>query len=196
MAKFRKKKNETDEEFNIRVSKYYYEHGYTIEEINIYIGIPIIEVYNAVTNGRVTTDKEREEMISMHKSGYSIYEIAKRFNKSSVCIKERLKSPAKVAYFSGNILSKDKLDIMEKMINNGDDMHTIANAIGITENSIKNRISHTNSKPTKSLNNDEIKNIINLYNSGLSYTSIACKLNRSRCTIIRHIKKYKEIYEK
>lgn len=188
LCKTKQKRNETTEAYNKRISKMYYSSGYHIREIAEKFDIDIIEVYNYITGSYITTNAEREEMIKLYNSGVSYKEIAEKFGKSVTCVKERIKSPAKIVCGNDEELLSDKqIKKMRNMAIKGYSAKDIANEIGVSENSILYRMSHTDlgCKIHRSLSASEIDKIIRLYENGKSYEQIAKACKRSDIVVIK-----------
>ena len=183
-----KKKKETIKECNERLCKMYYSDGYHIKEIANKLDIDIIEVYNHITGSNFTTTEEREEMIRLYDAGVSYRDIAEKFGKSITCVKERIKSPAKI--ICGNddeILSDKQIKKMKKMAIKGYSAEDIAKEIGISENSVLYRMSHTDidHKVYRNLSSSEIDKVVRLYKNGKSYKEIAKACKKSDIVIIK-----------
>ena len=194
MGNVRKRKNETINEFNERATKHYYNEGYHIVEIAEKLKIDVNEVYNyiVVSRPRVTTEKERAEMIKLYNLGYTYSAIGRLLNRSRTCVRERIQSPAKCRCRRYISVSNKQIPKIKEMIKNGATIKTISESTGISENSIKCRISHTNinsaracSKVTKS----EINRFIELYNDGNSCYKIAKICKRGETTVRRHLRR-------
>lgn len=183
-----KKKKETIKECNERLCKMYYSDGYHIKEIANKLDIDIIEVYNHITGSNFTTTEEREEMIRLYNAGVSYKDIAEKFGKSVTCVKERIKSPTKI--ICGNddeILSDKQIKKMKKMAIKGYSAEDIAKEIGISENSVLYRMSHTDidHKVYRNLSSSEINKVVRLYKNGKSYKEIAKACKKSDIVIIK-----------
>lgn len=183
-----KKRNETEKEYNERLSKMYYSNGYHINEIANKMEIDIIEVYNYITGSNYTTTEEREKMISLYNSGVSYEEIAKKFSKSVTCIKDRIKSPTKlVCGNSDEMLSDKQIKKMKNMAIKGYCAKDIAEEIGISENSVIYRMSHTDldHKIYRNLSVSEMEKMVKLCKNGKSYKEIAKICKRSDIVVIK-----------
>lgn len=189
MVKPRKRKSESVEQYNERVSKLYYSEGYHIKEIADKLQIDILEVYNYVSNGyKITTEAEREEMIHLYNQGYSYTAIGKIFNRSHSCVKDRIERPAKFNHGDKNKLTEEQLKKMKDMVNSGKNMEEIAREIGISVRSVAYRLRHTNMRKTyTNVSKAELNKFIRLHKKGKTHKQIAELCNRSRSTISRHL---------
>ena len=186
----RKRKNESKSEYHERASKFYYSNGYSIKEIAKKLKIDELEVYNFITTGRkVTTSKEREEMIELYNKGYSITAIAKMFNKSRACIKKRIAAPAQINTGSGYTLSNKEINIISEMINEGKSIQSIARKLGVKTTVIRYRLDHMPRKRITYVDKYEANKFIYLFKKGKSYKEIAKMCGRARTTVERHIHK-------
>lgn len=185
-----KKENESTEQYNERVSKMYYANGYYIEEIANKLNIDMAEVYNYVTKGRrkITTEAEREAMIDLYNKGCSYSEIGLLFNKSRQCVRERIKRPCKTTCKVSKNLTDEQLSKMLSMDNNGENLDTIANELGIKVGSLRNRLKHCGKAKTVTYTTKkEINKFIRLYKNGESIKNIAIMCNRHRDTVAKYI---------
>lgn len=184
-----KKDNESIDQYNERVSKLYYSNGYYIKEIAKKLNIDAAEVYNYVTSGRkITTASEREEMVNLYNRGYSYSEIAVLLNKSRHCVRERIKQPSKINCKISKNLTDKQINKMKNMVKKGESLNTIANKLGISVGSLKNRLNHCGrSKSFTYVTKNEVKKFIRLYKNGYSITKIGTMCNRHRHTVARHI---------
>lgn len=193
MTKPRRKKNESIDAYNERASKLYYANGYHIKEIAEKLKIDKIEVYNYVANGpKITTEAEREEMISLFNKGYSYSSIAKIFNRSRACIKDRIESPAKINCGCNSDLTDKQLKKMKELANEGKCIKDIAREIGVRDRSIEYRLSHTDvgvNRRFTYVTPAEVKKFVRLYKNGKSHNEIAKTCNRSRSTVLKYLHK-------
>lgn len=191
MTKPKRLKNESIDAYNERASKLYYSNGYHINEIAKKLKIDKIEVFNYVTNTyKITTASEREEMISLFNKGYSYSAIAKIFNKSRACVKDRIERPATINYKRSVDLTDKQIDKIKKMAKDGKTIREIAKEIGINEKSVEYRLSHTDAeihKKYKYVSPAEVNQYIKLYKKGKSHYEIAEICGRSRTTVSRHL---------
>lgn len=190
MGNPRIKKNESVEAFNQRSSKYYYSNGYNIKEISMKLKISEIKVYNYVAHGRkITTDEEREQMITLFNQGYSYTAIGKIFNRSRTCVRKRIQSPARVRCSNcKNIVTDSKLRRMKEMAKDGVCIETIARDLDLNLSSVKYRLHHSGLRtPNTFVSNDEVKQFVKLYKQGKSYAEIARLCNRSKSSVSRHL---------
>lgn len=189
MIKPRRKKNETTEAYNRRASKLYYDNGYYLKEIAQRLNIPEIEVYNYVANGhKITTEDERNEMISLFNQGYSYNAISKIFNRSRSCVKRRIESPAKFVYNTDYELTDRQLKIIADMAKEDDTIEHIAQTLGIDMRYVKYRLRHiAGRKHITYVTEEEHDEFIRLYKKGKSYKTIAKECGRSVSTVARHL---------
>lgn len=190
MDKPRKKKNESVNAYNERASKLYYSNGYHIAEIADRLGIDGTEVYNYVSTGKkITTEAEREEMISLYNKGYSYSAIARELNRSRSCVRQRIESPAKAKWYNSNTLTDKQLKKMKEMLDDKKTIDDIAEAMGISKNSVRYRLNHMGKeiRHYKHIDAKEIKRFISLYNKGKTHAEIAEICNRSRTTVCKHL---------
>ena len=91
----KKYRNETKEQYIIRVSKELQNEGYHISEIASKLKCNKFEIYNILVpeKYKFTTEEERQKMISLRKQGYSLREISKIVGRSHTCVRSRLLSP-------------------------------------------------------------------------------------------------------
>ena len=189
MNKPRKKKLETEDQYNERASKLYYSHGYHLNEIADRLNISMVEVYNYVCNGhKITTESERLEMINMRNIGMSYSEIARIFGKSRSCIRERIASPAKINCKS-IMLTDKQLKKMRDMAIDGAYLSTIAEELGVGINSVRHRLNLCGlSRSSNKVSKSEIQRFIRLYKNGKSHREIADRCGRNVTTVGRHLR--------
>lgn len=167
----------------------YYSRGYCIREISNKLNVDNINVYNDVASGnKITTSEERSKMISLYNKGYSISMISKIMNRSRSCIRERIKSQAKINCRC-SILSDDQIKLMIDMFNNGASVASIAKHLCISKGSVRYRLNHCGIKRSKyNITPVEIERFIELHNLGKTYDEIAIICNRSAHAIGNHLR--------
>jgi hypothetical protein len=189
MNKPRKKKNESDEAYILRASKLYFSNGYHIDEIAERLDIPLIEAYNDVCHGhKITTEEERQEMIRLYGLGYSYNAISKIVGRSRSCVRERIKSPAKIVCTTKNRLTNKQIKQITDMIHDGAYITTIAKDLGLPRSVVSDRVRRCGlCSPKKPIDDKEIKKFIRLHKAGYTYEAIAKKCDRCVSTVSKYI---------
>ena len=170
-------------EINEYIVKEYYSNGYCIKEISEKLNIDMITIYNIVAKGhKITTERERTEMLALRRKGWSISAIARKFNKSRACIRLRLQQPAKIGCIDPINLSDEQISNIgtlskEKYITD------IAKQLGVNVSSIKRRLEHFSTRAKRNVSEKELQKFIELFEAGYTHAQIADKCNRSVKTV-------------
>ena len=191
MIKPKRLKNESIEEYNERASKLYYNNGYHIAEIAKKLKLNNVDVYNHVVhNGyRITTESERQEMIALYNDGASYSEIARIFNRSRSCVRERIKAPAKTSGKTGTTLNDRQLKKMKDLYESGMTVEAIAEKLKVSLYTVKYRLNHIDTyRHLPRVDEKELMRFIALFYKGKSYKEIAKACNRHPTTVSKHLK--------
>lgn len=140
----RKRKNESNEEFLKRATNEYYSNGYYISEIADKLKCDKFTIYNFIVKdkNKITTDDEREVMLSLRSQGLSYREIAAKIGKSAACVHDRIKRPAKYHIENDNykISEKDLERIKIWYAKEGKTLSWISKQLNVPTPSIKYRL--------------------------------------------------------
>lgn len=192
----RRKLCEPIDVYNERVSKLYYNEGYHIKEIAKKLKIDEVEVFNYVSkaNYRITTETERQEMIYLYNKGYSLSKIAEITGRSRECVRARIESPAKIHCQEGKELTDRQIKKIKDMASKGYNSETIAKELGISEGTIRSRLSHTDLYKPKynHVSEEEIKEFVRLRKEGKTYEEIGKICGRGKNTVCRYLKNNKD----
>lgn len=193
----KKYRNETKEQYIIRVSKELQNEGYHISEIASKLKCNKFEIYNILVpeKYKFTTEEERQKMISLRKQGYSLREISKIVGRSHTCVRSRLLSPITLRedYKEYNINDRTLKKIKNYYIN-GKSIKWISEKTNLPENAIEYRLKRAKlfkSKITVNKVTEEEAELFNdlYYNKGYSMDKIAKQCKRDRGTVSKHLKK-------
>lgn len=195
MIKPRRKIGESINNYNERVSKLYYNEGYHIKEIAKKLKIDEVEVFNYVSAAsyKITTQAEREEMISLRNKGYSYSEIARIVGKSRECIKERIEKPAKINCKVSKELTDKEIKKIKNMVSKGYKVEDIAKEIGISKGNVRSRLNHTDLYQPKynRVTKEEVNKFAELHKQGKTYEEIGKICGRGKNTVYRYLKRKK-----
>lgn len=193
----KKLKNETKEQYIVRVSKEMQNEGYHISEIASKLKCDKFKIYNIlVPEGyKLTTEEERNRMIELRNKGYSLREIGRIVGRSHTCVRSRLLSPTTLRedYIEYNINSRT-LKKIKNYYNSGKSIKWISEKFNLPENAIKYRLKRAklfkNKIETNRVTEEEIELFNDLYyNKGYSMVKIAEQCKRDRGTISKYIRK-------
>lgn len=176
-------------EFDETSIKEYYSHGYSIREISEKLDINPIYVYNIVAKGnKITTEEERLEMISLYNRGYSISAIARKLGRSRACVRDRIKSPAKVNCRTTTKLSDKQINDIEKLARKRNYSAAISRKLGIKYNSLRCRLKHNTNIPRRTISQEEKDTFIRLHLCGYTHDQIAEKTGRCVRSVGVHLR--------
>lgn len=186
MAKIKRKRYETDDEYISRASSELYFNGSHISEIESKLKCTKEEAYNAVVNRqyRIMSPEDRDTIIRLVDNGYSYTEVAKMFGKSPKCIRQRYKTPAKRSRGGKEYILTDKeLAKIKKLFNDGMTITYIARELGISTKAATWRLKKSGVYvPERSriyeISPKEIKKYKTLFKKGLTPQQICMKVGR------------------
>lgn len=189
-----RKIGEDKQSFIERTTKEMYCEGYHISEIADKLKCDILYIRNAITDinkYKITTEEERQEIINLYEDGYSVKDIAKKFNRDETCIYRRVKSKATFYkdYREYKLSDKD-INYLKKMYLKGYTLKSICKELGITYTSARRRlikagIWEPNLSQKIEVPNSEKNKYKSLYNKGFKVSEIAKKFNRQYCVVAR-----------
>ena len=169
--------------------KEYYSHGYSIREIAEKLNVNPIYVYNIIARGnKITTEEERSQMISLYNQGYSISAIARIIGRSRACVRNRIKSPAKINCRTVIKLTDKQIDNIETLAKKREYPASISRKLGINYNSIKRRLNHSTSIPKRTISQEEKNRFIKLHLIGYTHYQIAEKCGRCVKSVGTHLR--------
>ena len=169
--------------------KDYYSHGYSIREIADKIDIDPIYVYNIVAKGnKITTDEERSQMISLYDQGYSISAIAKALGRSRACVRDRIKSPAKINCKLSAKLSDEQINDIEKLAKKRKYAAAVSRKLGIKYNTVRCRLKRNKSVPKRTISQEEKDRFIQLHLIGYTHAQIAEMCGRCAKSVGVHLR--------
>ena len=143
MAKIKRLRYETDDEYIRRASQELYANGSHVKEIVEKLKCTEEEVYNAVVapKHRITTPEERDAIIRMVNGGYTFAEVARILGKSSRCVRNRYKTPAKRAKGGKEYELTDKeLTKLKSLFEEGRTLNYIARELNISVKAVRWRL--------------------------------------------------------
>ena len=200
MIKPRIRKTESREDFIIRASKEYYVAGLHIMEIVDKLSAyeaTTIEVYNAVVpTANVTTEDERETMISLYNQGYSIGRIARMMNRSRDCVRTRISSKPSmnIQTNSDNYLTESEVDEARRLyVDEGMGTTAIAKRFGVTRSSIVYRLRKMGvyepwKNNTYAITKKDVAKMKRYAKKGLNYNQIAEKTGHCKETVSLYLR--------
>jgi DNA-directed RNA polymerase specialized sigma24 family protein len=176
-------------EINETKVKEYYSHGYSIREIADKLSINPIYVYNIVVKGnKITTEEERAEMINLYNKGYSISAIAKIVGRSRACVRERIKSPAKLNCKTAANLTDKQIDDIENLAKKRKYAAAVSRKLGIKYDTVRCRLKRNTNVPKRTISKEEKELFIKLHLAGYTHDQIAEKCGRCVKSVGVHLR--------